>query len=183
MGPSGDSDDRWRDAMPVRKTRHGQPHKVLRLTTYQRLDEYLRTFSRRGIFHLLILVGDGGLAKSVVWSVLDGKAYWIEDNATPFGMYVKLYRRRDQLDGLGEVRPQHLGAAGASEPMTDRDLGDAQGLGNNALTPAEMLHLQGPQPPPLTPLPRGEAECFHSPILSSVNLNFFAPISSMPPRG
>ena len=59
-------------------------------------------------------------------SVLDGKAYWIEDNATPFGMYVKLYRRRDQLDGLGEVRPQHLGAAlaGASEPMTDRDLGE-----------------------------------------------------------
>ena len=39
------------------------PHKVLRLTTYERLDEYLRTFAK-GHFHLMILVGAGGLAKS-----------------------------------------------------------------------------------------------------------------------
>ena len=39
------------------------PHKVLRLTTYERLDEYLRPFAK-GHFHLMILVGAGGLAKS-----------------------------------------------------------------------------------------------------------------------
>jgi hypothetical protein len=81
--------------MPGTKKRHrGQPHKVLHLTTYQRLEEYLGAFAQ-GHFHLLILVGAGGLAKSrSVRAVLDGKACWIEGNATPFGMYVKLYNDR-----------------------------------------------------------------------------------------
>ena len=35
---------------------------MLRLTTYERLDEYL-AFAK-GHFHLMILVGAGGLAKS-----------------------------------------------------------------------------------------------------------------------
>jgi hypothetical protein len=61
--------------MPSRKNRQwGQPHKVHQLTTYQRLEEYLRAFAQ-GHFHLLILVGAGGLAKSrSVKAVLDGKA-------------------------------------------------------------------------------------------------------------
>ena len=50
--------------MPAtKKRRRGQPHKVLHLTTYDRLEEYLRAFAQ-GHFHLLILVGAGGLAKS-----------------------------------------------------------------------------------------------------------------------
>jgi hypothetical protein len=90
--------------MPVRKKRQrGQPHKVLQLTTYQRLEEYLRAFAQ-GHFHLLILVGAGGLAKSrSVKAVLDGKACWIEGNATPFGMYTKLYRHRDQFVVIDDV--------------------------------------------------------------------------------
>ena len=73
--------------MPVRKKRQrGQPHKVLHLTTYERLEQYLRAFAQ-GHFHLLILVGAGALAKSrSVRPALDGKACWIEGNATPFGM-------------------------------------------------------------------------------------------------
>ena len=69
--------------MPVRKKRRrDQPHKVLHLTTYQRLEEYLGAFAQ-GHFHLLILVGAGGLAKSrSVRAELDGKACWIEGNAT-----------------------------------------------------------------------------------------------------
>jgi hypothetical protein len=65
--------------MPVRKKRRrDQPHKVLHLTTYRRLQEYLGAFAQ-GHFHLLILVGAGGLAKSrSVRAVLDGKACWIE---------------------------------------------------------------------------------------------------------
>ncbi|MBV8488046.1 MAG: hypothetical protein JO161_07185, partial [Planctomycetaceae bacterium] len=84
-------------AMPgKKKRRRDKSHKVLHLTTYQRLEEYLGAFAR-GHFHLLILVGAGGLAKSrLVRAVLDGQACWIEGNATPFGMYVKLYRHRDQ---------------------------------------------------------------------------------------
>ena len=80
------------------------PHKVLRLTTYERLDEYLRTFAK-GHFHLMILVGAGGLAKSrSVRTVLsDGEACWIEGNATPFGMYAKLYRHRDQFVVIDDV--------------------------------------------------------------------------------
>jgi hypothetical protein len=90
--------------MPVRKKRQrGQPHKVLQLTTYQRLEEYLRAFAQ-GHFHLLILVGAGGLAKSrSVKAVLDGRACWIEGNATPFGMYVKLYKHRHQFVVIDDV--------------------------------------------------------------------------------
>ena len=90
--------------MPLkRKRRREQPHKVLHLATYQRLEEYLGAFAQ-GHFHLLILVGAGGLAKSrSVRAVLDGKACWIEGNATPFGMYVKLYRHRDQFVVIDDV--------------------------------------------------------------------------------
>ena len=50
--------------MPATKKRHrGQPHKVLHLSSYDRLEEYLRAFAQ-GHFNLLILVGAGGLAKS-----------------------------------------------------------------------------------------------------------------------
>ena len=90
--------------MPATKKRHrGQPHKVLRLTTYERLDEYLRAFAQ-GHFHLMILVGAGGLAKSrSVRAALNGKACWIEGNATPFGMYVRLYKHRDQFVVIDDV--------------------------------------------------------------------------------
>ena len=76
---------------------------MLHLTTYQRLEEYLGAFAQ-GHFHLLILVGAGGLAKSrSVRAVLNGKACWIEGNATPFGMYDKLYRHRDQFVVIDDV--------------------------------------------------------------------------------
>ena len=102
--PPRGGDDRWSDAMPaVKKHRRGHPHKVLQLTTYQRLEEYLQAFGL-GHFHLLILVGAGGLAKSrSVRAVLDGKACWIEGNATPFGMYAKLYRHRDEFVVIDDV--------------------------------------------------------------------------------
>ena len=90
--------------MPAAKKRHrGQPHKALHVATYDRLEAYLRSFAA-GHFHLLIVVGSGGLAKSrSVRAVLDGKACWIEGNATPFGMYVKLYRHRDQFVVIDDV--------------------------------------------------------------------------------
>jgi hypothetical protein len=90
--------------MPAtKKRRPGKLHKALHVSTYERLEEYLRAFAQ-GHFHLLILVGTGGLAKSrSVRAVLDGKACWIEGNATPFGMYAKLYRHRDQFVVIDDV--------------------------------------------------------------------------------
>jgi hypothetical protein len=101
--------------MPATQKRHrGQPHKVLHLTSYDRLEQYLRAFAQ-GHFHLLILVGAGGLAKSrSVRAVLNGKACWIEGNATPFGMYAKLYRHRDQFVVIDDVDPSTPIAAGCA---------------------------------------------------------------------
>jgi hypothetical protein len=61
--------------MPARKESHchGKPHKAVHVTTYPRLEEYLRAFAA-GHFHLVILVGAGGVGKSrSVRSVLNGK--------------------------------------------------------------------------------------------------------------
>ena len=94
----------WEGAMPVKRRRKpGQLHKVLHLSSYRKLEEYLTAFAQ-GHFHLLILVGAGGLAKSrSVKAVLNGQACWIEGNATPFGMYVKLYRHRDSFVVIDDV--------------------------------------------------------------------------------
>src|SRR5262245_21113534 len=86
-----------------KRRRHGKPHKAVQVTTYDRLGEYLRAFAE-GHFHLVILVGTGGVGKSrSVRAVLDGKGCWIEGNATPFGMYVKLYRHRDEFVVIDDV--------------------------------------------------------------------------------
>ena len=66
-------------AAPARKRRRRRrsrlPKKVLRVTTYERLSEYLEAFAA-GHFHLLILVGTGGLAKSrSVQAVLGEKGF------------------------------------------------------------------------------------------------------------
>jgi hypothetical protein len=86
-----------------RRRRRGLPTKVLRITTYEKLTQYLRAFAE-GHFHLVILVGTGGVGKSrAVKAALNGKACWIEGNATPFGMYVKLYRHRDEFIVIDDV--------------------------------------------------------------------------------
>jgi hypothetical protein len=91
--------------MPARKKRRrpSKPQKAVQVTTYERLEEYLRAFAA-GHFHLLVLVGAGGLSKSrSVKAVLNGQACWIEGNATPFGMYVKLFRHRDEFVVIDDV--------------------------------------------------------------------------------
>jgi hypothetical protein len=50
--------------MPARtKRRRRNPEKAIHVSTYDRLEAYLRDFAQ-GHFHLLVLVGAGGLAKS-----------------------------------------------------------------------------------------------------------------------
>jgi hypothetical protein len=78
------------------KRRRRIPHKVLRIATYERLKQYLRALADRH-FHLLILFSVGDLAKSrSVKAILGDRVCWIEGNASPFGIYVKLYRHRDE---------------------------------------------------------------------------------------
>ena len=99
-------------ATPKQRQRRG---KALHITTYQRLEEYLGAFAR-GHFNLLILVGSGGLAKSrSVRAVLNGKACWIEGNATPFGMYVRLYKHRDQFVVIDDVDALYADRSGVSD--------------------------------------------------------------------
>ena len=54
---------RRRPARSHASAKAGKPHKVLHLSTYDRLEAYLGAFAG-GHFNLLILVGAGGLAKS-----------------------------------------------------------------------------------------------------------------------
>jgi len=79
---------------------------LVHVSTYQQLEQYLRAFAQ-GHFHLLILIGAAGLAKSrSVRAALSGAVCWIEGNATPFGIYLKLNQHCDQpivfddVDGL-----------------------------------------------------------------------------------
>jgi hypothetical protein len=83
-------------------TTHHRP-KALHITTYPRLEAYVRAFAQ-GHFHLLILIGGAGLGKSrSVRKALGGQGCWIEGNATPFGMYAKLYRHRDEFIVIDDV--------------------------------------------------------------------------------
>lgn len=85
------------------RRRRRDAQKMLHLTTYERLEQYLQAFGK-GHFHLLILIGSGGLAKSrSVRNILGSQACWIEGNATPFGMYVRLYRHRDRFVVIDDV--------------------------------------------------------------------------------
>src|SRR6516162_32079 len=86
-----------------KRKRSGRPEGALYLVTYARLEEYLAAFAE-GHLNLLILVGEAGIAKTrTVRTVLGAAACWIEGNATPFGMYAKLYRHRDQFVVIDDV--------------------------------------------------------------------------------
>jgi hypothetical protein len=87
---------------PKRKCRRN-PEGALYLATYAKLQEYLSAIAK-GHLNLVILVGQAGLAKSrTVRAFLCNRATWIERNATPFGMYERLYRHRDQFVVIDDV--------------------------------------------------------------------------------
>jgi hypothetical protein len=90
--------------MPSRNKHHaGRPDGALYLTSYARLHQYLHAFAE-GHLNLLILVGQAGIAKSrTVRETLGDNVCWIEGNATPFGMYEKLYRHRGRFVVIDDV--------------------------------------------------------------------------------
>ena len=94
------------------KRRRGRPDGARYVATYQKLEEYLHAFAG-GHLNLLILVGEAGIAKSrTVRAVLGGATCWIEGNATPFGMYEKLYRHRDNFVVIDDVDSLYADKAG-----------------------------------------------------------------------
>lgn len=88
---------------PRKKARTGRPDRAHYLATYEALLRYVRAFAA-GHLNLVILVGERGLAKSrTMRAALKGDVCWIEGNATPFGIYEKLYRHRDQFVVIDDV--------------------------------------------------------------------------------
>ncbi len=81
----------------------GFPYGAISITTYRQLENFVRAFAS-GHMNLLILVGAPGLAKSrTIRATLGEDVCWIEGNATPFGMYEKLYRYRDRFVVIDDV--------------------------------------------------------------------------------
>ncbi len=77
------------------------------LTRYEELEGFVRAFSE-GHLNLVILVGAGGLAKSrIVQDILGEEVCWIEGNASPFRIYVELYKNRDRFVVIDDVDSLH----------------------------------------------------------------------------
>ncbi len=128
-----------------RLAKAGHPHKVLHLTTYDRLEAYLRAFAE-GHFGLLILVGSGGLAKSrSVRAALGGQGVLDRGQrhavrhvrqALPAPRRVRRHRRRR----CPLRRPQRR--APAQMPVPDRG-GKIRGLALRRAQPGEAGHPAG----------------------------------------
>jgi hypothetical protein len=91
------------------------PEGSLVIATFEKLTSYLEAFAQ-GHLGLVILVGERGLAKSRTVRRLLGEVghcvCWIEGNATPFGMYEKLYRHRDEFVVIDDVDSLYADTSG-----------------------------------------------------------------------
>lgn len=82
------------------------------LTTYDELEGFMKAFAA-GHLNLVLLIGAGGLAKSsTVKGILGDSARWIQGQASPFQIYVELYRNRDRSIVLNDVDSLHRDKAG-----------------------------------------------------------------------
>ena len=79
------------------------PERAIPVKTYDELERYVEAFAG-GHLNLLIVVGGPGLAKSqTVRRLVGERSCWIEGNATAFGMYVALWRHKDELVIIDDV--------------------------------------------------------------------------------
>ena len=89
-----------------------RPHDAHLIHTYQELRQFTEAFAQ-GHFHLLILVGGPGLAKShLLRAAVGPDACWIEGNATPLGMYIQLWHHRDRPVVIDDVDSLYANPAG-----------------------------------------------------------------------
>ena len=83
---------------PKRKPEHMIPAR-----TYAELHSFVRAFSA-GHLNLLILLGGPGLSKSrTVREIVGERVCWIEGNATAFGIYMELWKHKDELVVIDDV--------------------------------------------------------------------------------
>ena len=100
--------------MPARKrtTSSNRSQNVITLTTFAELDAFISAFAT-GHINLLILIGERGLAKSrTVRRFLGDDVCWIQGNARPFGIYLKLYEFREELVVIDDVDSLHASSDG-----------------------------------------------------------------------
>jgi len=95
----------------MKQTRRGMskssPATSMILSSYEELEGFVRAFSE-GHLNLVILVGARGLAKSrIVQEILGEDVCWIEGNASPFRIYVELYKNRDRFVVIDDVDSLH----------------------------------------------------------------------------
>ena len=83
--------------------RISKPKHAITVRAYGDLARYIRGFAD-GHLNLLILVGRAGTAKSqTVRRAIGKSACWVEGNATPFGIYQKLYQHLDEPVVIDDV--------------------------------------------------------------------------------
>ncbi len=79
------------------------PQGAIRLSCYQKLEQFVQAFAN-GHLNLLFLLGPPGVQKSrLVQAAVGSQAAWIDGSVTPFGLYRELYRNRDELVVLDDV--------------------------------------------------------------------------------
>lgn len=97
--------------MGRKRSQSGELSHAIRIETYAELEMLIAAFAA-GNINLIILVGAPGLAKSRTVKRLLPDACWIEGNASPFGMYLKLYQNRDRLVVIDDVDSLYADRAG-----------------------------------------------------------------------
>lgn len=80
-----------------------KPRHAITLRTYGELEQFAEAFGA-GKLNLLILVGAAGIAKSqTLRGVVGRRAFWVEGNATAFGIYQGLCEHRDSPVVIDDV--------------------------------------------------------------------------------
>ena len=89
-----------------------RPKNAMLVTTYAVLDQFVRAFAD-GKFNLLFIIGPPGVQKSrSVHAAVGQRACWIDGNATAFGLYCELYRRRDEPLVIDDIDSLYADRAG-----------------------------------------------------------------------
>ena len=78
------------------------PENAIKVTTYQRLEEFVRAFGE-GNLNLLVILGRPGVQKSSAVKQIVKDATWIKGHATPFGIYRKLWESKDRSLVIDDV--------------------------------------------------------------------------------
>ena len=86
--------------------RSQQLRQAISIQSYANLEAFVEAFAS-GHLNLIILVGAPGLAKSRSVRRALSDACWIEGNASPFGMYLRLFEARDRFIVVDDVDSLH----------------------------------------------------------------------------